>query len=170
MYLWVWISSGIIFFFFVLSNNNCVFCLSEEHGQIVNISRCRVRSSRFSEIPPMQRRRMRLAVPVAQKPVDEHLFQNETVGKRTGIEKTEIGEKVKESIVLIFNRILWNVLLVSSGGRKRCHLPLGFFSVSLKTTINTRIKNSKSLKKPKKKKNKTHKKNTYLTIYKVFQI
>jgi len=38
---------------------------------------------------------------------------------------------------------------VSSGGRKRCQLPLGYFIVSLKTTINTRIKNSKNYKKKK---------------------
>lgn len=43
----------------------------------------------------MQRRCLRLAVPVAQEPVDEHVFKNETAGKRTGTEETEIRKKVK---------------------------------------------------------------------------
>lgn len=76
------------------------FCFDDvEHGKIIDVPRCRVRSSRLFEIPTLQGRGVRLAVPVTEKPINEYIFQNEAVGKRARVEKTEVREKVKQLII-----------------------------------------------------------------------
>lgn len=76
------------------------FCFNDvEHGKIVDVPRCRVRSSRLFEIPTLQGRGVRLAISVTEKPIDEYIFQNEAVGKRARVEETEVREKVKQLII-----------------------------------------------------------------------